>query len=685
VVTLGEFSLRGVRAELLDLTTPRRAEHRIENLVLSVRDLDFSDLAKTLPLSLQLTLPASGRLELEGGVAAQPLAADLALVVEDVSLANASPYVEPFLNIRLVGGTVRARGRATLRDSAVSFAGDLGAAGFRTVDGKLAQDFVTWTDFAFRGVRATSQPLTFHADEIGLVEPSAALRIEPDGSLSIAQTVAAPASAPVPGAAPGATPAAPSAPPLAPVVSVGRVELSRAALRFEDRSITPAARGSLVDFGGTISGLSSEALGRADVDLSGKVDGAAPVAIKGKLNPLGTPAFVDLKVDFKGIDLQPGAGPYVGKFVGRELARGNLNVVVAARLQDRKVESNNVVTLDQFFLGEKTDSPDATKLPVNLALALLRDSAGRIVIDLPVKGSLDDPEFKIGRVVVRVVVNILTKAATSPFSLLGAAFGGGGDELGWQEFAPGASALDPAGIHKLETLAKALGARPALSLDLAGVFDPVADLDALRRERLERQVRVTAWEARRAVDPNTPSPEALEITPELRVGMLARLYAEAFPPAPGEAAPRVVLGEGQRTIPLVPATSPSAGVPAPGTQPDLSDRRPRTHWPRFGVSATSRQARPPIAAEAVAPPPVSVGEAVPTAEGEPVAPTLSLAEMESRLAERIEVPESELLALGEARARVIRTWLIETGKIAPDRIFLAPVGGEGRRVTLQLK
>src|SRR5690606_25981592 len=157
-------------------------------------------------------------------------------------------------------------------------------------------------------------------------------------------------------------------------------------------------------------------------------------------------------------------------------------------------DTDNLIVLDQFFLGEKTNSPDATKLPVGLALALLRDMNGKISLPVPVKGSLDDPEFKIGRVVVQVVVNILTKAATSPFSLLGAAFGGGGDELGWQDFPAGVATLDEAGLKKLETVAKALNARPALSLDIVGVFDPVADREALRLAKLEQQVRATAWE-----------------------------------------------------------------------------------------------------------------------------------------------------------------------------------------------
>jgi len=675
-VTLGELSVSGVQVEVVDLTTPRRAEHRIENVTFSLRDIDSSDLAKALPLALEVTLPQEGRLAVNGTVAALPPAAELDVAVEGVTFANASPYVEPFLNIRLAGGVIRTEGRATLRDGVAAFAGDFGIAGLHTVDGKLAQDFVKWTDFSITGIKATSEPLAFHADEIRFVEPSGAVRVEADGTLSIAQ-VAAVSDAPAPAAADKnkAAPSA-SAAELPPVdISIGKFALDRAAFRFEDRSVKPAARGGIVDLTGTVTGLSSAALGRADVDLRGKVDGVAPVSITGKLNPLGKPAFVDLKVDFKNIDLQPGAGPYIGKYAGRELARGNLNVAITAKLNDRKIDADNLIVLDQFFLGEKTNSPDATKLPVGLALALLRDVNGKISLPVPVKGSLDDPEFKVGRVVVQVVVNVLTKAATSPFSLLGAAFGGGGDELGWQDFDAGSSALDEADVKKLETVAKALNARPALSLDIVGVYDPVADLAALRRARLEQQIRAAAWEARRLIDPNTPPPEEMDVPAALRAGMLAKLYAEAFPPAPGESAP-AILSEELGTTVAVPDFSDPAG------HASSSERRAKN----TEVGRLRRYSPPaPAKSGTMADAPSAAEPDAEGAAGETAGSAITLAEVETRLAGRIQIPDAELMALGEARAQAIRTWLLEQGQVPGDRVFLGPVSPTGTRVNLNLK
>lgn len=680
VVTLGELSVAGVQVDAIDLTTPRRAVHRIDDLRLSLSGLDSAHLDKLVPLTLELALPQGGRVALSGDVAAVPLVADMDIALEGVPFANAGPYVEPFLNIRLVDGALRAAGKATLRDGVATFTGDFGVAGFRAVDGKLAQDFVKWKDFAITGIRARSQPLAFQADEIRFTEPTGLVRVEADGSLSIAQAGQGQAAATVSATEVAAVATTPA--PLPITVGIGTFAFDNAAFRFEDHSIKPTARGGLTQLTGSIKGLSSEALGRADVDIRGKVDGVAPVSITGKLNPLGQPAFMDLKVSFQDIDLQPGAGPYVGKFAGRTLARGSLNVAVTAKLNDRKLDTDNVVTLDQFELGEKTNSPEATKLPVGLALALLRDANGKIVVDLPVKGSLDDPNFKVGRVVVRVLVNILTKAATSPFSLLGAAFGGGGDELGWQEFAAGNDAPDAAGIKKLETVAKALNGRPALKLQLAGAYDPAADAAALRLARLDKLIRSETWETRRLVDPNTPAPDDLVITPELRAGMIARLYTRNFPSEARAAAEQAnaVNGGGETATVVFPeaAEPPKRSILASDLRSGASIEVGRLR--RFAL-----QEKPAAAKPSPTPFPQYAPAVIPAEAAAPDVPAVPVEVMEARLAGLIEISDEELRGLANARAQAVRTWLLETGKVAPERVFLGPVTAKGARADLNLE
>jgi len=143
----------------------------------------------------------------------------------------------------------------------------------------------------------------------------------------------------------------------------------------------------------------------------------------------------------------------------------------------------------QFDFDEKVASKDATKLPVRLAVSLLKDKDGVIDLDLPIEGSLDDPKFRIGKVIWKVLGNLIAKAATAPFALLGKLLGGKGEEYASVDFADGLATLDDAGRKKLDTLAKALHDRPALKLQATGRFSGDKDVEALRSLRVELKIK----------------------------------------------------------------------------------------------------------------------------------------------------------------------------------------------------
>jgi Domain of Unknown Function (DUF748) len=402
---------------------------------------------------------------------------------------------------------------------------------------------------------------------------------------------------------------------------------------------------AVTQFGGTIAGLSSENPCRSEVDLRASVDGVGPVTITGKLDPLAANLFVDLAVGAKSVDLVP-LSPYSGKYAGYELARGQLFLDVKARVADRKVNMANVVTLNQFTFGAPTHSPDATHLPVRLGVALLKDLDGKIVIDVPVAGSLDDPSFRIGKVVWRVIGNLLTKAAVSPFSLLGSMFGGGGEELSYQEFAPGAVVPLPTEAPKLATLVKALTNRPGLSLSIEGDYDPAADAYALQQQKLADLIRRKIWEARRAADPNLPPPAQLTISPAEHLAMLKQLFDAKFPPGTQFGTP----------LPTPPAVAPPPPAPPPGLVKRV------VNFITF-ESARARRAAEEAQSKAA--------EERKQAAAAAVVAGLPPAVMTARLAETMAVDANDLRALAAARAASVRDYLMTTGKIAADRLFLA--------------
>jgi len=277
-------------------------------------------------------------------------------------------------------------------------------------------------------------------------------------------------------------------------------------------------------------------------------------------------------------------------------------------------------------------------------------------------GSIDDPSLRLGKVVLRVVVNLLTKAAVSPFGLLGSMFGGGGDELAWQEFAPGSSDLPATEIKKLETMVKALANRPGLSVAVEGGYDGPADTFALRRQKLVALVRSRIWEERHAVNPNIPPPEQLELTLEAQTIMVKKLFDEKFPAGTQFGAP----------LAQAPAT---AAAPASA---DKSLLRRVVDVITFGLfSSDPAQPAEPAKAEAVAAP-----GAAPSG--------LSTGDMASRLAETMVVDDNDLRALAAARAQRVRDYFLNEGGIAADRLFLAQDKGgskenKGPRVFLSLQ
>jgi len=316
-------------------------------------------------------------------------------------------------------------------------------------------------------------------------------------------------------------------------ITIGKLVLQGGKVRYTDNVIRPHYTADLMGLGGTVTGLSSDAQSRANVDLHGQVNDA-PLTIAGAINPLKGDLALDLKADVRGMELAP-LSPYSGHYVGYGIEKGKLSFEVAYQIDQRKLTAENRLILDQLTFGDKIESPVATKLPVLFAVALLKDRNGVIDINLPISGSLDSPDFSVGGIIVKVLVNLVAKAVTSPFALLGSMFGGG-EELSSLAFDPGSFAITPAAEGKLKSLATALTERPALKLDIAGVTDADQDRSGLQRVALDNKLR--AIKLKDEVHGGTSVPvDSIKVSSAEYPALLARAYkAEKFPK------PRNVIG-----------------------------------------------------------------------------------------------------------------------------------------------
>jgi hypothetical protein len=465
-------------------------------------------------LDVRLGLNKQGRIAMSGAASFDPVAANLKLDLRNIEILPLQPYFADQVNLTVTDGTVSINANAKLDVPAappkgpppqarLAFTGDIDVAQFAAVDGTKQEPFLSWRSFHVGGLDLTTVPLKVAVRELALTDFYSRLTIYPDAHFNVQDLAVAPkqatpgavavavaATAKPPAAAAHATSqpqpqAQPTAPP--PPVTIGQVTLQGGHVSFTDHLIRPNYSAELTELGGRLSGLSSDASTQADIDLRGAVDHSGALSIVGKVNPLAGNLFVDVKVSLKDFELPP-ASPYAAKYAGYCISKGKLGLSLDYHIANKKLDAKNHLTIDQFTFGDKVKSPDATSLPVKLAVAILKDRHGVIDLNVPIAGSLDDPDFKIGRAVLKVLGNLIVKAVTAPFSLIASAFGGG-DQLSRLDFPAGLATVDGGAQAKIRTLAKALQERPGLSFEIEGGADPQRDREDLRRHIFQQKLR----------------------------------------------------------------------------------------------------------------------------------------------------------------------------------------------------
>jgi uncharacterized protein involved in outer membrane biogenesis len=442
---------------------------------------------------IQATVNNKGSLLLAGTLGTRPVAGRFNVELQGIGLVPFQPYLTDQINLSMTSGQVGSKGVLTLDLGAtpakVAYEGGLQVADFASVEKDASEDLLRWKSLDLGGVQFNLEPMQLRINEITLGEFYARLILGADGKLNL-QNLAAqktPASGAVEAKPANPPPPTTSASSEQKPISIGKINLQNGNINYSDFFIKPNYSANLTSVQGSISELKPETPG--DITLDAKLDNAAPVDIRGKINPLSKDLYLDIAADAQEIDLNP-MSPYSIKYVGYGIEGGKLTFKVKYKVENRKLDAQNQIILNQLTFGEKVESPTATKLPVLLAVALLKDRNGVIDVNLPISGSLDSPEFSVGGIILRIIINIITKAVTSPFALLGAAFGGGsGGELSYIEFDYGSAVLSQTAEAKIKSLATAMNNRPALKLDISGRVDSVNDREGLKKTSIERKVK----------------------------------------------------------------------------------------------------------------------------------------------------------------------------------------------------
>lgn len=535
-VLLKDVQLRNYQAHLADRSQKEPVALDVGPLNLDMQGFDSLN-QSPFTLKLDTGIGKQGKLQAAGEVNLAPVTAKLDVSTRDIDLRVAQAYISPFIRLELRSGMLASDLKVNLTSTeplAFSVAGKAQVNQLHTLDTIKGRDFVKWQQVNVDGLSYVHGD-ALSIDKVTLLQPYARFIINEDRTTSVDDLLI-----PQPAGAPASSPAKPASAtagkPLG--IRIGQIDINDGSANFADLTLTPNFATAIQQLNGQIGTIDNRKPTPAKVDVKGKVDRYAPVTIKGALNPFNPLASLDIATSFKRVELTT-LTPYSGKFAGFRIRKGRLNLDLHYLITNGQLKAENKVVVEQLQLAEKVDSPDAVDLPIRLAIALLKDTEGRISIELPVSGDLNNPQFSVMPIVWQTLRNLVLRAAQAPFKFIGGLISGGGSEdLGTVAFAPGSSELSGDAQSTLDKLASALKERPELRLEIEGTSAQSSDGPLIAQQRLEREYQANWYKIlQRRGDKVPVNASMLQVDERDKPAMLEGIYRTRLkqqPPAEWE-------------------------------------------------------------------------------------------------------------------------------------------------------
>ncbi|KPY24631.1 hypothetical protein ALQ60_03875 [Pseudomonas syringae pv. papulans] len=529
-VLLRDVQLRNYMVHLADRVPQEPVALDVGPLNLDIQNFDSLNKAP-FTLKLDTGLGKQGNLTAAGDVNLNQVSARLNVTTRDIDLRLAQAYISPFIRLELRSGMLGSDLAVDLKSTeplAFSVTGKAQVNQLHTLDTLKQRDFLKWQQLALEGLDY-QHGKGLSIAKVNMDQPYARFMINEDRTTNIDDLlIPQPADA-----AAGKTASQPKAVrtqaagkkenPLA--IYVGEVNINDGSANFADMTLTPNFATAVQQLNGRIGTIDNRKPTPAPVNIEGKVDRYAPVTIKGSLNPFDPMASLDITTSFKRVELT-NLTPYSGKFAGFRIRKGRLNLDLHYLITKGQLKAQNKVLVEQLQLGERVDSPDALDLPIRLAVALLKDTQGRISLELPIEGDLNNPQFSVMPIVWQTLRNLVLRAAQAPFKMLGGLVAGGSSEdLGSVSFAPGSSDLSAEAQKALDKLSVALKERPDLKLEIEGTSAASSDGPLIAQQRLEREYQYTYYKILQRRGDKVPARAGLiEVPEEEKAPMLEGIY-----------------------------------------------------------------------------------------------------------------------------------------------------------------
>jgi hypothetical protein len=523
-LSVGKLAINDLALDLLDQSVSPEAKLGVTHFNLSISDISNLP-GKRFPTNLNLQALSGGKLSLKGEISVLPEPRfDFDVILDAVQLAGVHPYIKQQANLNMDSGAINLSGHiGGSVEEPLLFNGDLEIVDLIIAESIKQERLASWKSFRAEKIALSLAKRQLDISRLYFDQLYGDILINKDSSLNIEKVKKTDA---------GTTASKPSKVKAEAgkgdsesnlKVRIGDIVLTNASADFQDLSLPLPFAVKINALNGKMTTISTESKEPSAVSFEGKVDEFGFARISGTVTPLDPADNTDLLVSFENISV-PKFTPYSIPFAGREVASGKLDLKLGYEVKGGQLAGENSIVLRDFELGKEVPHPDAMNLPLGLAVALLKDVNGKIDIDLPVRGNINDPDFNYGGVILGALGDLLVKIVLSPFTALGSLLGIEASELESVKFLDGRSDLTPPEMEKTGKLAEALSLRPELQLTIAGVSDAEADGLALRTAELERILELRITEVAAASDSSIQYAD-------LRRTALEQLFSEQPDPA----------------------------------------------------------------------------------------------------------------------------------------------------------
>jgi hypothetical protein len=432
----------------------------------------------------------------QGEFGATPLGASIAVAIANFDLASLQPYIERFTPLELVAGKIASTGRVSVDSEGdgplAVFSGELDVERIDLRETAVGSRLLQWGRVEVRGIEVAHQPQSLTIGTIDIYGAGIDVVVSQDGKFNLIELLAVMAEdSQTPDAgetatqAPAPVPAENEAGSELPPIRLETLTLHGCSGVYTDRTTTPPFTLGLDEVDGTVNGVSSRSTTGSKIEIDGIVSNGGNFGLDAEVDVFDPARLTDITIDVRQVDMPP-ISPMLVRYLGHPAEDGQFDLGLEYEIVASELNGNNRIVTQDFKLGDKVEGEGMVDLPLKLGLSLLTDKNGRMDLEFPIEGNIDDPGFGIGNAMSSAIKEISRELLKSPFRLLGKLGGGKeGEDYRYVEFEAGSSELRPNAVDKLRVLAEGAGQRPGLLLQIAGVWDEPVDSPAMQEARVE--------------------------------------------------------------------------------------------------------------------------------------------------------------------------------------------------------